>query len=674
MQRSDGSRKKILIDGGLNGDEVPQAQSRPPIVAKDGEKLLLDDKLVAKNAEGLFQFKTPTIEAVSAILSGLVAEQQPIEAEAGPSQERGSVLHEAFDLAHVEIPEEIENLKRQIMSGLWKNHNIRPEDCYPFNEEMSILHSLHGKHGDYKVTKSHENHHHHLRFRDSNWAKGPVEFLKELKEILETGDEEALLKLVGSYSSKPNLRRHDKLREEKRRFIEKHGLPSYMKRPPVKNIPKDSVRSTSAMTSLGRVKIPNLRNALARRGIRGEMIHKRQETQEIDEGVKINELEGAHFSPSNKGKNGGRSVAFDPTAHVKPFETERIAADMPDSSYVEPVKFGENKRSEKSSISEDIALDDSFIELEPSAKAIESLKKVDQKDDEVKPEHVVDQIAKDLEGERLQERELKQEPVVPPKEEAVTPKPKPLIAPLSDKWRTELANLAESNRNLPSTTQLTPQYLTKHDLSTVLPIDFQGSASSWLNDSVVNEYLKIIVEEEKKKHGFVKKGPRGPPAHAFPSQWWIKYSESGVGGLARWSKRADLDGTKLLDANTILIPICSNNHWTLLAISPQTKIIEYLDSLARHKIHPTPYFAAAKAWLKSELKEGFVEEEWTEVVMRSERQLNGSDCGVFACLNALALVRGAEPGEISPDNGMMEARRLIVATLMNNSSEGLVDE
>jgi len=63
-----------------------------------------------------------------------------------------------------------------------------------------------------------------------------------------------------------------------------------------------------------------------------------------------------------------------------------------------------------------------------------------------------------------------------------------------------------------------------------------------------------------------------------------------------------------------------------------------------------------------------VEEEWKKVVMQSERQLNGSDCGVFACLNVLALVRGAEPGEISPDNGMMEARRLIVATLLKNSS------
>jgi Ulp1 family protease len=72
-----------------------------------------------------------------------------------------------------------------------------------------------------------------------------------------------------------------------------------------------------------------------------------------------------------------------------------------------------------------------------------------------------------------------------------------------------------------------------------------------------------------------------------------------------------------------------------------------------------------KEYLAMELKELWNEDEWTVLQkQRSTRQLNGSDCGVFTVLNALALLRGEEFTKVLACDGMREARERIAATLM----------
>ncbi|KAF2201748.1 cysteine proteinase, partial [Delitschia confertaspora ATCC 74209] len=192
----------------------------------------------------------------------------------------------------------------------------------------------------------------------------------------------------------------------------------------------------------------------------------------------------------------------------------------------------------------------------------------------------------------------------------------------------------------------------------------------WLNDNIINEYIKVLVEEEKAKVGWVKKDGDAPPVHAFGSQWWVT-AQGGMNKVARWSRRVNLDGRKLLNANLVLFPVCSGAHWTLIAIRPRARTIQYLDSLSRNARGSEPKVETAKAWLKMELGAGYVEEEWRVETGGSCQQLNGSDCGVFTCMNALALIRGQEPkGSIEADNGMLEARRQIAATLLSGASNG----
>ncbi|KAF2273534.1 uncharacterized protein EI97DRAFT_503399 [Westerdykella ornata] len=149
-----------------------------------------------------------------------------------------------------------------------------------------------------------------------------------------------------------------------------------------------------------------------------------------------------------------------------------------------------------------------------------------------------------------------------------------------------------------------------HDLKTLLPHEFNGNPIAWLNDNIVNEYLSLLVEHEKKKAGYQHKpGGPAPPVHAFPSQW---------------SGKPDKDLVDLL-----------------------------------------------LAWLEQELGDAFVKSEWTyDQHQRSMQQLNASDCGVFTCLNAVALLRSEDPSLVQITDGMHEARRHIAATLLSGHVNG----
>ncbi|KAA8627604.1 ULP1 Protease Ulp1 family [Pyrenophora tritici-repentis] len=71
------------------------------------------------------------------------------------------------------------------------------------------------------------------------------------------------------------------------------------------------------------------------------------------------------------------------------------------------------------------------------------------------------------------------------------------------------------------------------------------------------------------------------------------------------------------------------------------------------------------AYLEKELGDLFIPSEWNkDTVQRSRQQMNGSDCGVFTLLNALALLRGDDTNLVLPTDGMDDARRRIAATLL----------
>lgn len=207
-----------------------------------------------------------------------------------------------------------------------------------------------------------------------------------------------------------------------------------------------------------------------------------------------------------------------------------------------------------------------------------------------------------------------------------------------------------------------------HSMKTLLPRCFSGNPSAWLNDDIVNDFLALIVNDLK---ALVIETGDGlvPVVHAFPSQWYTSASQD-ITKVKRWAGRKNLGGANMLNARLLFFPICDGNHWRLIAIRPQQKKIEYLDSL---NMPGQKYLSLARAYLRQELGDLFVDSNWTDVYGHSKKQVNGSDCGVFTCLNALALVRDTVPGRVDVDDGMRAARYHIAVALLTGTARRLLN-
>ncbi|CAA9964919.1 sentrin 17 [Pyrenophora teres f. maculata] len=276
----------------------------------------------------------------------------------------------------------------------------------------------------------------------------------------------------------------------------------------------------------------------------------------------------------------------------------------------------------------------------------------DASDDSLEESQISFELLEDLQNEIKKKLALAPPPPPPP------PPPKPLITPLSPEETAILETAAANTSNgLKSDKWVIDQKLYARDFGTLLPRLFNGSPKAWLNDSIVNEYLSIIVAAKKKKAGFEhKRGGPAPPVHAFSSFWYT------TPDTTRWSGRVQLKGKQYLDAHLILYPICDGGHWRLLAVYPKDRSIEYLDSLG---LDGQKYINKLIEYLEKELGDLFVPSEWNkDTPQRSRQQMNGSDCGVFTLLNALALLRGDDTSLVLPTDGMDDARRRIAATLL----------
>lgn len=244
---------------------------------------------------------------------------------------------------------------------------------------------------------------------------------------------------------------------------------------------------------------------------------------------------------------------------------------------------------------------------------------------------------------------------------------KALVTPLSDAEQATLdATVASTDYGRNKKIALPNPRLKVEDFGTILPESFSGSPSAWLNDEIVNEYLRILTKALKDRDVPVQKQKANagwtPRVHAFTSFWFTTPNAAG------WAKRAGLEGRRYLDCELVLYPVCHNNHWRLIAVKPKERTIEYLDSMSstinltitgKMLEHLEQVLGKEGAWNR---------EEWTIVKhQRSTQQLNGSDCGVFVLLNSLALLRGVEISDVIACNGMMDARKRIVTTIFNQA-------
>ncbi|KAF2739001.1 cysteine proteinase [Polyplosphaeria fusca] len=246
--------------------------------------------------------------------------------------------------------------------------------------------------------------------------------------------------------------------------------------------------------------------------------------------------------------------------------------------------------------------------------------------------------------------------------QVATPSATPLVTPLTEAEQAQLEGIAkQTDHGRDEKAGIFGSCVSVHDLGTILPAMFNGADHGWLNDEVVNEYLALLVKHLNTEAGWKKeRGGPAPPVHAFRSQFYDSMSENPK-KVEKWASRVQLGQKQFLDAKLVLVPICQNSHWRLLAIKPQERTIEYLNSM---KGSSKPYFDATLRYLKQELGPLFDQSEWSFVEMRSMKQENGSDCGVFTLLNGLALLRDMKPDTVQVSYGMEDARKRIAFTLI----------
>ncbi|NXG12952.1 SENP1 protease, partial [Grallaria varia] len=145
---------------------------------------------------------------------------------------------------------------------------------------------------------------------------------------------------------------------------------------------------------------------------------------------------------------------------------------------------------------------------------------------------------------------------------------------------------------------------------------------NWLNDEIINFYMNLLMERSKEK-GF-------PAVHAFNTFFFTKLKTAGYQAVKRWTKKVDIFSVDLL-----LVPIHLGVHWCLAVVDFRKKTITYYDSMGGINSEACRVLLQ---YLKQESldkkRKEFDTNGWALLSKKSQeipQQMNGSDCGMFAC-------------------------------------------
>ncbi|KAJ0811708.1 putative Ulp1 peptidase [Helianthus annuus] len=151
---------------------------------------------------------------------------------------------------------------------------------------------------------------------------------------------------------------------------------------------------------------------------------------------------------------------------------------------------------------------------------------------------------------------------------------------------------------------------------------------AWLNDEVINLYLELLKEREKKEpKKFLK-------CHFFNTFFYKKLISGRTGydykSVRRWTTQRKL-GYSLLECDKIFVPVHKEIHWCLAVINKKEEKFQYLDSLGGVDKQVMRVLAR---YVVDEFKDKNGEDidvsSWQqEYVTDLPNQENGFDCGVF---------------------------------------------
>nr|KAG5697321.1 hypothetical protein BaRGS_004987 [Batillaria attramentaria] len=166
--------------------------------------------------------------------------------------------------------------------------------------------------------------------------------------------------------------------------------------------------------------------------------------------------------------------------------------------------------------------------------------------------------------------------------------------------------------------------ITRADMATLRGLN-------WLNDEVINFYMNLLTERGEQE-GFYK-------TYTFNTFFYPKLVSGGHAAVRRWTRKVDIFAHHYL-----VIPVHLGVHWCLCVVFVKQKKICYYDSMGGNN---DQCLNAVRQYLYDESLEKRKEQldltQWTtEVVKDIPQQMNGSDCGMFSCMYAETITRGAK--------------------------------
>ncbi|KAK4133043.1 hypothetical protein BT67DRAFT_424646 [Trichocladium antarcticum] len=238
---------------------------------------------------------------------------------------------------------------------------------------------------------------------------------------------------------------------------------------------------------------------------------------------------------------------------------------------------------------------------------------------------------------------------------------RPLITPLSGDWDLKVTHAARANPAVELVKTLEGQPLTRRDFEEkLLP------PTAWLNDNVIIGSILHIASYINSAKGATDQEPK---CAAFTSYFWPRLLSHGPSGCGRLLRRAGVRKNNFLGIDTILIPICSQSHWTLAVIRPGRRTVAHIDSMragsgtghVKDKLLELVRFI---------LEDQFVDSEWGAVDYEAPLQTNGWDCGVFTITNAMCLALELNPKNAYTERQLTAQRRRVAAMLLNEGFKG----
>ncbi|KAL5852398.1 hypothetical protein ACOSQ3_007516 [Xanthoceras sorbifolium] len=213
-------------------------------------------------------------------------------------------------------------------------------------------------------------------------------------------------------------------------------------------------------------------------------------------------------------------------------------------------------------------------------------------------------------------------PVKQPEEKPVEEIPHEPFVPLTEEEEYEVECAFATNRRKVLVSHLgTDIDITGQLLQCLRP-------GAWLNDEVINVYLGLLKEREKREpQKFLK-------CHFFNTFFYNKLASGNKGydfrAVKRWTTMKKL-GYALIDCDKIFVPIHKQIHWCLAVINKKDKKFQYLDSLKgtdRKVLNNLAKYYVEEVKDKSgiDIDVSDWEHEFVEDLPEQE---NGFDCGVF---------------------------------------------